>query len=1385
MKPLRFFLLTVMTATLALSSVTYADDGAITNKNMSRTIKLPAFDQDIVNEMLPESEHAFTDMMEFYVPSQAASGLVEPIAYCDIDNNPEPGEDCTNPVEELEVAKPLINVFVHGPQFEVAHTAFAHRWFDTYAAVSLNDGENWKQTNLSGAAHLSSFDIETDHIPSKKDPLPSDHNVLLVSDDGFESLHAKGYDTPVTAHCSECHGQGLQGVAQVVPSCYSCHDNVWTELSGEEIPVESGPVIIQAIWDADNKNKDKGYLEIEGVNAVYKAKVSILNAITGTSVGTTKADFDGGFEFEVQFKDQGVPCVVAAHYTDNNGEDFVGPSLSVIDKETHEPIEDCTGAPVDLTAYPGGSYNVFQATVGNKSLVAWPSRYCQRGQPAYALTTAGENSDADANAMSVDDKNLRLIAIETLIKEGDAELGVTGLGGFKAPRVTADGADLITTGVDDLYLVDAFGVRGNQGSMDFAEEGYPQAGIVPYGCLWTSRGVLLPGDDPRTPNITDENPNPEPAVESSHMVWTKAERLTSGRRDVNRIEVKAVKGVGFVITWQEDPDGIRPGQGLGPGEGWSGAVAHPQTDGWYSFINEEYFDIVETATATAEEEDGVTWDPIAQDILTHDLTLSGRPQVFVPMAVPMRMSNNAKCNAPLTEPSGEPSGEGGEGIPALYCVFTATEEVPVGASVFGLNDQCADTVTVITGPASNPTQQVEKEICVADTNDDGVADLPNRANTGLTRPRTSLQGYDTDADGVADSAWVITAAEESKGLGKYFFEPATDVNGYAIRCEEDSTLTCTEEIGKNQWYFSFDMGTPDTSAGIGNPNSLVENLVSQGNMLNQGEVYWETGELFGLMSTEVMENYDPYNFDILNTEIARRASILVQGVGKAMASANGLAAISSWKQGTMRQGGPADTMLRRFVVPDPFDPAVDNPFAFANMECETFLIPAGENPYYPGGVCADPAINLSGVVPDTCIDDGEGGVSIPCPTVDFDGSTYGIGDTNPILQGYIQKEGNTQRLLTWHQCPSDYTVVASDLTDAVDCATDDRTDDFVNLRDQSWYNPLDVSKGHRGFIDGDFVMFLYGWSPNWRLNAKGNDRYDLYVRRSFDGGKTWATTPTGGLASDGLTPYGGDGTVTCESYRPTVTTPGERVEPTVCYEFAEGANEHARNVTQHRSMNITTLDPRMAKTGGPTGVPITETCTDGLFVDPTVITDIFTCDDLSPEMDSDARDPSRYFMVFEVGDSSTVEIGEAEPLDLFYARAESFGDDYVVWTETDSETADPTLCYPNDPHGDEFVIDTVVDGSGFCNEFNNMNTGGDSHSSEANLVSNPGGTKLYGVWTQWVFAYDDDYESEIVESEAMARRIWWIDDYVSDNPELIYTLPGTQQPDTASPDPQQ
>ncbi len=73
-------------------------------------------------------------------------------------------------------------------------------------------------------------------------------------------------------------------------------------------------------------------------------------------------------------------------------------------------------------------------------------------------------------------------------------------------------------------------------------------------------------------------------VEATHVIWTKPERLTSGKRDANLPAVDCAEGAGCILTWQEDPEGLRPGQGLGPGEGWSGAVANGKTDIWYSYI---------------------------------------------------------------------------------------------------------------------------------------------------------------------------------------------------------------------------------------------------------------------------------------------------------------------------------------------------------------------------------------------------------------------------------------------------------------------------------------------------------------------------------------------------------------------------------------------------------------------------------------------------------------------------------------------------------------------------------------------------------------------------------------------------------------------------------
>jgi hypothetical protein len=949
-------------------------------------------------------------------------------------------------------------------------------------------------------------------------------------------------------------------------------------------------------------------------------------------------------------------------------------------------------------AYPGDVINIFHATAGNKVMVAWPSRYCSSGQPNYSL----DNEQNQAQRAAIADY-----------------LGITLGTGNESP--------------DDLYLLDMYQVAGSQGSVDYTQDRHlteeaKAVGEVPFSCVWTARGQMVAGDDPRTVDTT----------EASYMRWFNTERLTSGRRDAMRIEVAGVAGAGFAITWQEDPEGLRPGQGEGPGEGWSGAIANSQTDVWYSYIDAENFDVVQDPTDVT----GAT--PMTFADYEAAATVEGtteKPKPFVPMAMPMRLTDNAKCNV---------------ANPAPYCYGTALEGLPVptddeGIELdprdYGLRDMCADTTEIKVGRHSLPAL-----VCVTE---DG---LPLLGNTGATRPRLNLFGYDSTGKvkgAVIDNAFVIMQTEESKGLGRALYL-ADEVTGLptdtVCTAETDEKLCVPFDDGKNQWYHSFSMSLTDGLV-THETDGLLANLGAHGNLLNQPEVNWTTGEFFAPKNTADMFGWTDtgYGYDLYATEIARRGSLLAQDIAKVHVATSraksGLLALPTWKQGQMNQGGPADVMARRIVIPKGWTvkspgPNGGNPYAFRNMQCENWAYDDGSNPYYPEGVCLDSAINMSGTVPDTAVKTGDD-LNPLLPTL-TEGGTFLTSDTNPILQGLVQGEGNTTKVLTWHQCPAEFDTVSG--VEQVTCTDDTRTDSDSTLADQSWYNPYEVAKGHRGFLDGDFVMMLYGWSPNWRLNAVGNDRYELYIRRSFTGGQDWTTLPASFRDTTGDR-YSGDGTVTCETFRTEETqVGGGKVEPRTCNEYAAGAPEQARNVTQHKSSQITTLDPRYSMTGGPYGVSITE---DTLgFGIPNYVSGAGDSEDV--------RDPSRFFIVYETGDNSTAADGEPEPLDLFYSRGVSFGDDYEVWAE-DSTGFTTDQCYPSNTHGDEDVPLDLA-GSGFCNEFDQLEQGKPGlESSEASLAANPGGEFLYGVWTQALL----DESGELVESDAMARRIWWIDDYVS------------------------
>ena len=827
------------------------------------------------------------------------------------------------------------------------------------------------------------------------------------------------------------------------------------------------------------------------------------------------------------------------------------------------------------TPYPGDAHNMTFAIAGDKVLVGWISKYCDGGSPLYTMP------DLDVDALQ------------------------------------------LATGLPDLYFRDIWGVAGSQSSVDYTLQGFPEVGEIPYSCVWSARGQLLPVDF-------------EDGTSGYDIVWTKAERLTSGRRDANRLEMNADSAAGFMMTWQEDPEGLRPGMGLGPGEGWSGAVVNQQTDLWYSFIPMDDFVMVmsdDTDTATAVD--------IAEYI--GDTT----PKVAVPMAMPIRLTDNKMCKETGSDPYcyvdfDTEANEDGVVNPYANTVLPDTIDWDDSVSVkSGITQSSSSTLCTVIEQWTNPGSTT---LNLCQTEDGRI--LGGRV--GVSRPRVNVQPYNSlfVVDDTDDATWydggiVIMGAEESKALG----EGSTD---------EDVE---PEDIGKNMWYYSFDLANPS--------------FVLQGGMLN-----WPAKDpLSDGAPFDMLE--DDFGNPFYETEIARRFSHMSQAIHQI--GDTGISSVLIVKQGILNQGGPADIFLRMTKADTElfFDCELDgntetveqclpegyNPYAYQNLVCEdaegnsqwayTDDTNGGVNPRYIEGLCLSTGTNVSGGTIVSC-DNGTSGET--------------CADAFPWDGGVSPFPKVTEWLQT------------------VD-----------NLDDESWENPYDVAKGHRGFIDGDFIMMMYAWSPNWKANSVGNDHYNLYARRSFDGGATWTTTPAA---------LGGDGTETCENY-------GSGSEyTTACTTYGAGEFEQARNLSQLTGNKVTILDPRYTPTGGLKMLSITDL--KGIN---------FT------GYDDDVRDPSKFFIVYETGDNTTVAEGEAVPMDLFYSRATAWGDDYFLVEYTSTTDTEETWGFDWLEHDREDL------------------------SGEAANTCNNGGTYYYVIWNQW----QEDAEENVSNSDAIFRRVFFND----------------------------
>jgi hypothetical protein len=820
---------------------------------------------------------------------------------------------------------------------------------------------------------------------------------------------------------------------------------------------------------------------------------------------------------------------------------------------------------------------------------------------------------------------------------------------------------------DEYYVEDIWGVGGPQRSTDYTyvEQGFPEVGEIPYNVVWTQRGVI----DKTTGAVT----------------WYKPERLTSGRRNAMQlVEASAGNNVGFAIAWQEDPEGIRPGQGKGSGVGWSGAIASHGTDIWYSYIAMEDFAKIDTNWVSGGDPQH-DWDD--------DIT--GRPKALVPFAMPVRVSDNETINSnnikvELGE-DGYPLGDPTD--PSTWTPITEVNEETGLEREVGTHTYARMTPGVIADWYETTNWQgVDKKIAI--TADGRLLD----GDTSATRPALFLQGY-TKTDGTK-SAWAIMGYEESKGTGGGgpLGEPhqdADDPDGdplvpAAADCGDTADYACWDchydahaaaydqtqcfgchpsayqdevttldsedntsgdgvgrrykpDIGKNIVYHSFDWKNPD--------------LVAGGTVLNQQAVDPVTLEPAFLVDVDGQPILDYLGEPVPAYENARRPRFLVQGKemaikNKTVTGTPATVMVMTYKQGEDGRGGPSDIFIRRWVI----------------KKTATGWS-GGPNPYIAANILPGD-INCSAVTP----------VSDPAsPMYDEaypDGFWHNPDQDDP---------DKGVKLVRW-------------------------TQDVSNLDDYSWEYPGDNGQAQRGYLRGDLLVLGYTWTPNWRSARNGNDIYNLYLRRSFNGGQTFTTTP----ASDpyGVYDYNGQGAVWSEIFR----NPREGTTVEVTQTIAAGGFEPARNITRLTNNKINCIEPRIVPPG------------------PAVVGSPY------PE---DLADLSNVWLTWGTGATHAVIHGDAEedeedtgkmPLDLQYTYSGDWGDSWVleektVPTDSDGNHAGETVWRP-------FYL-----------------AKGDSMQGEAQVKLSADGSKAYICWNDEGIPADLLTEDSKVEMDTFFRRI--------------------------------
>lgn len=814
---------------------------------------------------------------------------------------------------------------------------------------------------------------------------------------------------------------------------------------------------------------------------------------------------------------------------------------------------------------------------------------------------------------------------------------------------------------DPYYADDIWGVSGHQRSVDYTDEGYPEVGEVPYSAVWVARGIIATAADVSKGVGRFEG----------DIVWFKPERLTSGRRDANQVFMGAADGAGFGISWQEDPGGLRPGEAKGPGPGWGGATTNHKTDIWYSFITWADF-------AKVDENFVSGGDPEHDDE-----DFAGRPKALVPMSLPVRISDNDVVNTEnmwvQLGTDGLPELDADGNFIPIYNDETSSDQLSDGSHRYGYmldgfwnwNGNLYTEDDTINGTIG--WTQGDGGVLYQFTNQKGelktvVVTADGRAldgNTGAARPNLFMQTYTKQGDDPTTdkveteykSAWAIMAYEESKGVGLGPDEDAGSSDGEGM--QDGSGYDPYEEFpdsGKNAIYHSFDFRNPDlVSAGtILNLPEMDGELIGEGEPLYVAEPTYlgstdnGDGTYNPILNPDAGELLTDWKGDpILAYENARRPRFILQSKSAAFGGVNG--------DGSFQEPNNSGTVL--IVLYKEGEEGAGRPSDIMARRCVVGATQKG-NPWAPGNFLP-----------------GAQNVSTVTPVVTW---------VNPDRDENAKGEGT--KVCSWTQ-PEE------------------------NLLMKSGVNPYEDARAHRGAIRGDFVAMGYSYTPNWAASRNAHDKYDFYIRRSFNGGETWTTDPDADVAVDHtdifINPEGISGSEVGEDGSAS-TDATKHYEVITSYDGG-GVYEPARNVSLLKNNKTSVIEPRLV------GVPGTIK-KDGVWTG----------------IAEDKQNTNVFYLAY--GTSTNLKDVEKAPEDLFYSFSMDKG----------TTLAEDTFEVSSDSSGN-YAGQTVTRWAWLAK--------GDSEQGEVQLRMTPDGSRFYSSWIQEIEPADPENPGHFEGSDIWFRRI--------------------------------